>query len=73
MLNINDTKTAVVAKGFRESVSNSSRSSLKDPGLNLAWGQLYGRFFQEFENSKIERIKILQEIILSPKIRKLKN
>ena len=26
-----------------ERVSNSSRRSLKDPGLNPAWGHLYGR------------------------------
>ena len=37
----------------------------KDPLAQSIW------FFQEFENKKIERIKILQGMILSPKIRNL--
>ena len=30
---------------FGASVSNSSRSSLKDPGFNPAWGRLYGNYY----------------------------
>ena len=30
---------AMVAQRFRAPVSNSSRDSLEDPGMNLTWGE----------------------------------